>query len=107
MFKFSLREVVFSDTSAALSALPEGVGQVEISPWLLCVQAFLLLSGVFSSILSSEDSFESIRIVNEFRDLDLEVRSDNLRGLLLFFSFSFSFSLLIAILITVVIINPV
>ena len=95
MFLLSLREVVFSETSAALS---EGLGKAEVSSWLLSVQSFLFLLSVLGCKVSSEDSFEGIRIVNEVRHLDLKLRSFDFWALLLLFLF-----ILITVLIPVAI----
>ena len=81
MCKLSLRELVLSEPSAALS---EGISQVDYSPWLLSDQAFLFFLSMMCSKLSPEDSHEGIRVCNQFRHLDLELRSFNFRALLLF-----------------------
>ena len=95
MFLLSLREVVFSETSAALS---EGLGKAEVSSWLLSVQPFLFLLSVLGCKVSPKDSFEGIREVNEVRHLDLELRSFDFWALLLLFLF-----ILITVLIPVAI----
>ena len=95
VFKLSFRELVLSEPSAALS---EGISQVDYSPWLLSDQAFLFFLSVLCCKLSPEDSNECIRVCNQFRHLDLELRSFDFWALLLLFLF-----ILITVLIPVAI----
>ena len=78
-----------SETSAsahgALVALSEHIGEVleNVFPFIYecCSQSFFLFCVVSSCILGPEDSFELIGTDNEFRELNLDIRSFNLRAL--------------------------